>query len=133
MRAFFVTLPIALIPAVLFTILGNFFVLFALVFPFAFLLLAYVQFAFVRYNTKVFLSGSKQVHNFEIEDAKLLRNKTQIKVLENIKIFRYKKFLFMVTAKTYYVIKNEDYLEGCREEFISWAKGNSIRVGRKFW
>ena len=58
----------------------------------------------------------------------MYKNKKEMKLVKSIKIYQYKRFLYMETSHSMFVIKDTDYVVGSREEFISWARENGIPV-----
>ena len=68
---------------------------------------------------KGFLEGQKIKHKFCLEDGILYKNGKEVKNISNIKLYKFKKFLFLELKKSYYRIMNNDYIFGSRDEFIA--------------
>lgn len=129
---FIFSFMIWIVPGVIFLILEKYEVLLFLIFPLFFLILSYVIFLFVNTDDKIFLQGQKKSHNFFIKDNIIYKDNKEIKLINSIKIYRYKHFLFMNTSHSMFIIKNGDYNVGDREKFIAWAKNNKIKCKKGF-
>ena len=73
------------------------------------------------YNDRVFLSGAKKRHSFIVDNESLIRDGKPMKT-DGIKIYTFRKFVFLITKKTYYRIPNEEFVGISREEFLSIMK-----------
>ncbi len=73
------------------------------------------------YNDRVFLKGTKKKHSFIVDDGNLIRDGKTIKK-EEIKVYVFKNFVFLIAKKTYYRIPNEEFLGISREEFLQFMK-----------
>lgn len=71
------------------------------------------------YNDRVFLSGAKKRHSFIVDNESLIRDGKPMKT-DGIKIYTFRKFVFLITKKTYYRIPNEEFVGISREEFLSF-------------
>ena len=92
------------------------------------LAISYIVFFFSKHDDRVFLSNQKKDHIFEIKNNALFKDGKEIKLIQSLKIYRYKKFLYMETSHSMFVIKNTDFILGDRESFLSWAKSFDIRI-----
>lgn len=128
MRAFAISLIICIIPAIILLCIHNPHFYIFLVFPPFFLVLSFIDFAFIKYNDKVFLSNLKTDHIFEIQNNTIYKDGKEIKLIQAIKIYRYKGFLYMETSHSTFIIKDTDYAVGDRKTFLTWAKSNDIKV-----
>ena len=127
-RAFVITLLIALIPTIIFICINNSYFWVFLILPVALLTISYAVFFFSKYDDRVFLSNLKKDHMFEIKNNSFLKDGKEIKLIQSVKIYRYKKFLYMETSHSMFVIQDADYISGDRESFLSWAKSCNIRI-----
>lgn len=50
----------------------------------------------------------------------LYKDGKEMKYISNIKLYKFKKYLFIEWEKIFYRIKNEDYIMGSRDEFLSY-------------
>lgn len=128
MRMFVVSLIVCMIPTIILLCAKNPYFYVFLIMPALSLFLAFFVFAFVKYDETVFLSGQRKDHVFEIKNNTLYKNGKEIKLIQAIKIYRYKGFLYMETSHSMFVIKDADYVDGSREALITWAKGKGIKV-----
>lgn len=127
-RAFAITLLIALVPTIIFIYINNPSFWVFLILPLMLLVFSYVVFFFSKYDDRVFLSNQKKEHIFEVKNNTLFKDGKEIKLIQSIKIYRYKKFLYMETPHSAFVISNADYISGDRETFLIWAKSCDMRI-----
>lgn len=127
-RAFVISLLVFLLPTVIFVCVSNPYFWVFLIMPLMLLLFSLAVFLLAKYDEKVFLSNVRKEHIFEIKNECLFKNGKEVKSIQSIKIYRYNRFLYMETSHSIFTIKNTDYAEGNREEFIAWAKNNGIKV-----
>lgn len=126
-KVFIVTFVITLIPVTVFVSFGKYYSFYFFLFPFFFFGLSFLIFIFVKYDDNVFLSQSKKEHVFKIIDDHIYKDSNQIKLIKSIKVYKYRKFLFLETSHSYFVINNYDYKTGDREMLIEWIKKNNIK------
>lgn len=86
-----------------------------LLFPAILLLLSFAVFLFVKYDTKIFLSGTKQKHRFRLQDGHLFRDNRELKKLS---VFVYRNHLLLESAKSCYYVPNDGYISGNREQLL---------------
>ncbi len=92
----------------------------AFVFIFPVLLIFIIIFQYIiNINYKEFLKGTKVRHKFVFENSSLYKDGKKIKNIENIRLYKLKKYLFLELDKSYYRISNNDFLIGSREEFLN--------------
>ena len=127
-RAFVITLLITLVPTIIFICINNSYFWVFLILPLMLLTISYIVFFFSKHDDRVFLSNQKKDHIFEIKNNSLFKDGKEIKLIQSLKIYRYKKFLYMETSHSMFVIKNTDFISGDRESFLSWAKSFDIRI-----
>ena len=127
-RAFAVTLLITLVPTIIFVCINNSYFWVFLILPLMLLTISYIVFFFSKHDDRVFLSNQKKDHIFEIKNNSLFKDGKEIKLIQSLKIYRYKKFLYMETSHSMFIIKNTDFISGDRESFLSWAKSFNIRI-----
>ncbi len=114
----FIFALVSSIPALIFKI---YFLLIPFILP-VLLLLCLALNWIVNLNYKRFLNGLSVKHVFCLENGKLLKDGKEVKTTDRIKIYKFKKFLFLELKKSYYRIGNDDFISGNREEFLSQVK-----------
>ena len=127
-RAFVITLLITLVPTIIFVCINNSYFWVFLILPLMLLTLSYVVFFFSKYDDRVFLSNQEKDHIFEVKNNSLFKDGKEIKLIKSVKIYRYKKFLYMETSHSMFVIQNTDFISGDRDNFLIWAKSCDIRI-----
>ena len=80
--------------------------------------------ACTNYNDRVFLDGVKKKHSFIVDNGNLVRDGKMIKK-DGIRVYTFKKFVFLITKKSYYRIPNEDFIGISREEFLDFIKSKN--------
>lgn len=108
----------SLIPTLVF---GIYELLFVFLLPAIILLSMLFRFA-VNINNKTFLGRAKKKHIFCLDSGCLYKDGKEIKNISDIRLYKFKKFIFLELKRSYYRIMNEDYLIGSREEFLSQIK-----------
>ena len=131
-RAFVITLLITLVPTIIFICINNSYFWVFLILPLMLLTLSYVVFFFSKYDDRVFLNNQKKEHIFEAKNNSLFKDGKEIKLMQSVKIYRYKKFLYMETSHSMFVIQNTDFISGDRDNFLIWAKSCDIRILRGY-
>lgn len=76
------------------------------------------------YNDRVFLKGTTKKHAFIVENENLIRDGKPMKK-DGIKVYAFRKFVFLITKKTYYRIPNEDFIGISREEFLKFMRSDN--------
>ena len=71
-------------------------------------------------------------HLFEVKNDSLFKDGKEIKLIRSVKIYRYKKFLYMETSHSMFTVNNTDFVSGDRDSFLSWAKSCDIRILRGY-
>lgn len=106
---------LSLIPLFIFEIyeLLNIFIL-----PGLLLLIIVFQYV-INSNDKNFLKGSNTKHIFCLEDGTLYKDREEIKSISDIRLYKFRRYLFLELKQSYYRIMNEDFISGSREEFLS--------------
>ena len=127
-RAFVITLLITLVPTIIFVCINNSCFWVFLILPLMLLTISCVVFFFSKYDDRVFLGNQKKDHIFEVKNNSLFKDGKEIKLIKSVKIYRYKKFLYMETSHSMFVIKNTDFISGDRDNFLIWAKSCDIRI-----
>lgn len=80
--------------------------------------------ACTKYNDRVFLDGVKKKHSFIVDNGNLVRDGKMIKK-DGIRVYTFKKSVFLITKKSYYRIPNEDFIGISREEFLDFIKSKN--------
>ena len=127
-RAFVITLLITLVPTIIFVCINNSYFWVFLILPLMLLTISCVVFFFSTYDDRAFLSNQKKDHIFEVKNNSLFKDGKEIKLIKSVKIYRYKKFLYMETSHSMFVIQNTDFISGDRDNFLIWAKSCDIRI-----
>ena len=127
-RVFLISFFVLLIPTIIFICISNPYFWVFLIMPFGLLILSFVVFLFVKYDENVFLSAEKKEHIFETKNNCLFKDGKEIKLINSIKIYRYKNFLYMETSHSMFVIQNTDFILGNREDFLNWASSCHISI-----
>ena len=127
-RAFVITLLITLVPTIIFVCINNSYFWVFLILPLMLLTISYIVFFFSKHDDCVFLSNQKKDHIFEVKNNSLFKDGKEIKLIKSVKIYRYKKFLYMETSHSMFVIQNTDFISGDRDDFLIWAKSCDIRI-----
>lgn len=107
-----------LIPALLLKIyiLSLFFVL-----PLFILLIIIIQYV-INTKSKNFLEGSLAKHKFLLKNNVLYKDGVEIKSVNDICLYKFKNFLFLILKNSYYRINNSDFIVGSRDEFLGRIK-----------
>ena len=127
-RAFVITLLITLVPTIIFICINNSYFWVFLILPLMLLTISCVVFFFSKYDDRVFLSNQEKDHIFEVKNNSLFKDGKEIKLIKSVKIYRYKKFLYMETSHSMFVIQNTDFISGDRDNFLIWAKSCDIHI-----
>ena len=127
-RAFVITFLITLVPTIIFVCINNSYFWVFLILPLMLLTISCVVFFFSKYDDRVFLSNQNKDHIFEVKNNSLFKDGKEIKLIKSVKIYRYKKFLYMETSHSMFVIQNTDFISGDRDNFLIWAKSCDMRI-----
>lgn len=109
---------LSLVPAFIF---GIYELAFIFLLPALLGIVMITQYIVNRYS-KNFLEGKKVKHTFCLENGIFYKDGKEIKNVSDIRLYKFRNFLFIETKKSYYRIANEDYTSGSREEFLSRIK-----------
>ena len=77
--------------------------------------------ACTNYNDRVLLAGVKKKHSFVVDNGNLIRDGKTLKK-DEIKVYTFKKFVFLITKRSYYRIPNEEFIGISREEFLCFME-----------
>ena len=114
-------MAVSLFVTVLAFALDYFYLLVVWVFP-AVMCFAYIlSISLTGYNDRVFLSGARKKHAFVVDQQKLIRDGKPINK-DGIKVYGFRKFVFLITKRTYYRIPNEEFVGISREAFLQFMK-----------
>ena len=117
---------IVLIPAFVFKIYE---LLVLWILPVMLILVAFFQYV-VNSNYKTFLKGQKIKHTLRFENGTFFKDGKEIKSKDKIRIYKFRRFLFLELKNSYYRIENDDYLVGNREgllDQLNILKNNYVR------
>lgn len=114
-----ISIMVSLILSVVSYLLRNPYFLVTWIFPIIMLFAYVLCLCLTRYNDAVFLEGTKKKHKFIIENEVLIRDGKSIKK-DGIKVYAFKKFIFLITKKSYYRVPNEEFIGITREEFLQF-------------
>ncbi len=112
---------LSLIPTIIFQIYELAYIFIVPVFLLIIIILQYI----VNSRYKTFLKDTKTKHNFVLENGVLYKNGIEIKSKDNIRLYKFKNFIFLELKKSYYRIMNDEYLNGSREELMSHVRFHS--------
>lgn len=119
---FLVSLILSFLALIFTFIFSTYELLFVFILPLLFLIFLGIDYLCISYNNKTFLKGKKQKHIFVLEKGLLYKDEKMVKSIDDIQLYRYKKYLFLILRQSYYYIKNDDFIEGNREEFLKLVK-----------
>ena len=95
--------------------------------PLLLLLFSRLVFLFENYDEEVFLQGQKKKHVFVVEDGRFLKNGKEMKRIEKLELFPYKKYLLLVfNGDNFYLVPDDGYLMGSREELVAEARKDTF-------
>ena len=132
-RAFLISFLVFLIPTIIFIFISNPYFWVFMILPFLCLVISFAVFLFAKHDENVFLSQEKKDHIFEIKNDSLFKDGKEIKLINSIKIYRYKNFLYMETSHSMFVIQNTDFILSNREDFLDWAKSCHVSIKLGYW
>lgn len=115
--SFFISIIIS-IPAFIFKIYD---LLFVFLLP-LFLIFIMVMQYLINITNKNFLKDKRIKHKIVLEDGILYKDEKEIKSIANIRLYKFKKFLFLELKNSYYRIMNKDFIQGTRDDFLSQIK-----------
>lgn len=85
----------------------------------AILLVAMLMQYFLNSRYKTFLRDAKTEHKFCLDNGILYKDGNEIKSKHDIRLYKFKNFIFLELKQSYYRIMNDDYLTGSREKLLS--------------
>lgn len=113
---------ISILPAIIFSAFAIVFFPLALIviwfIPVLFLCLSFLVFLFERYDDKVFLEGTSKKHIIRMENNAVYVDKKERKYIKKVTLYKYKKYLLLILNDKFYLVPNEAYIVGGREEFL---------------
>ena len=116
-----ISVVVSLFFTVLAFVLNYFYLLVVWVFP-AMMCFSYIlSISLTGYNDRVFLGSAKKKHSFIVDQEKLIRDGKPINK-DCIKVYAFRKFVFLITKRTYYRIPNDEFVGIIREEFLLFMK-----------
>ena len=118
------SIMVSLFLSFLSVVLRNSYLLLIWILPGILCLLYILCIACTNYNDRVFLDGVKKKHSFIVDNGNLVRDGKMIKK-DGIRVYTFKKFVFLITKKSYYRIPNEDFIGISREEFLDFIKSKN--------
>lgn len=111
----FIISCLSLIPTFAFKIYE---LLYIFIFPGLLLFLMIFQYI-VNCCTKGFLKGNKGKHIFCLDDGTLYKDGTEIKNISDIRLYKFRNFIFLELKQSYYIIMDKDFIFGSRKGFLS--------------
>lgn len=105
--SFFISIIIS-IPAFIFKIYD---LLFVFLLP-LFLIFIMVMQYLINITNKNFLKDKRIKHKIVLEDGILYKDEKEIKSIANIRLYKFKKILFLELKNSYYRIMNKDFIQG---------------------
>lgn len=118
---FAVTLILSLVSMILALVFNLYELMWVFLLPIL-LLLGMLLNTVVNSHAKGYLKGLKVKHRFCLENGILFKDGKEIKSTEDIKIYKFRKFLFLELKQSYYRIEDSDYITGSRTEFLAQVK-----------
>lgn len=113
---------VSVLPAIILSVFAIIFLPIALIIiwllPVFFLILSYLVFLFQRYDNKVFLEGTAKKHIIRVENGCVYVDKKQRKSIKKCLLYKYKKYLLLILNDKFYLVPNEAYTIGSRDEFL---------------
>ena len=127
MNAFWISLFPALILSVIALIFEPIALIPIWIMPIMFLLFACLAFTTEKYDETVFLHDQKKKHEFLIDNGVIYKNGKERKNIRKMSLYKYKKYLLIVfNGGEFYLIPNNAFAEGSRNEFLSKVKFTGI-------
>ena len=127
MNAFWITLLPALILSVIAFIFAPIALIPIWIMPIMFISIAWLVFITEKYDETVFLQGQKKKHEFLIDNGVIYKNGKERKNIRKMSLYKYKKYLLIVfNGGEFYLIPNNAFAEGSRNEFLSKVKFTGI-------
>ncbi len=105
---------------------SNYFLLVIWGLPLLFVIIFLINIAFTKYNNNVFLDGKRKKHTFRLKDGILFKDGKEIKSVNKIRLYKFKKFIFLELKNSYYRISNEDFIAVSRNDFLTKIKYNKL-------
>ena len=125
----FIPTSITVIIAILFTILSiiikEYYIMFVWIIPIILFIALIIDIIVTKYNDKTFLKDSQRKHSYTIENGNFFKNNKYVNI-NNLKIYKFKNFIFIEFWKSYCRVLNEDFIGLTREEFLSLFKIDKI-------
>lgn len=118
---FVVSLMLSIIFLIFALFLKRYELMFIFILPFFELLIMVFQYL-INTNSKKFLEDSIVQHKFLLKYNVLYKDGVEVKSVDDICLYKFKRFLFLVLKNSYYRINNNDFIVGSREEFLSRLK-----------
>ena len=129
----FIPTSITVIIAMLFTILSvvikQYYIMFVWLVP-VFLFIAISIDLLVKKHNKTFVNDDKK-HSYKIKNGMFFKDEQGININE-LKIYKFKKYIFIEFWDSYCIILNEDFIGFTRDEFLSLFKINKTTHRAKF-
>ena len=126
-----ITVIIAIILSILSLVIKEYYIMFVWIIPFILFISLIIDIIVRKYNDKTFLKDSKKKHSYRIENGNFFKNDKGINI-NNLKIYKFKKYIFIEFWKSYCRVLNEDFVGITREEFLSLFTINKITHRAKF-
>ena len=120
-----ITVIIAIILSILSLVIKEYYIMFVWIIPFILLIALIIDIIVTKYNDKTFLKDSKKKHSYTIENGNFFKNNKYVNIT-NLKIYKFKNFIFIEFWKSYCRVLNEDFIGLTREEFLSLFKIDKI-------
>ena len=127
-RSFIVSLVLMLIPTLITRFMGNEYYYVFLLPPILLLAISFLVLLAINTDEKSFRQLNKKDNIFEIKNGIIYKDRKEIKLVGEIKIYCYPGFLYIETSHSMFTVKNTDYLMGSRSELLKWASEHKIKV-----
>ena len=120
-----ITVIIAIILSILSLVIKEYYIMFVWIVPVILFIAIIIDLLATKYNNKTFLKDSKKKHFYRIENGMFFKNDKGINI-NDLKIYKFKKYIFIEFWKSYCRVLNEDFVGITREEFLSLFKIDKI-------
>ena len=126
-----ITVIISLLLTIFSIIIKEYYIVFVWIIPVILIFTIILDFLMIKYNNSIFLKYSRKKHIFQIENGMFFKNGKCINI-NKVKIYKFKKYIFIEFLKSYCRVSNDDFVGLTREEFLSLFNINKITHRAKF-
>lgn len=113
-----ITVIISILLTILTLIIQEYYILFIWILPSILIFITMIDWCVIKYDDKTFLKDTKKKDSFRIENGMFFKNEKCIHS-HHLKIYQFKKYIFIKFWKSYCRVLNEDFVDMSRDEFLS--------------